>query len=113
MCSRSGCNYLGGSTWGTGDGIDPASNPNEQPPFALTKGTGRANEGHRLRPVWKHRAVAESAVGQLEFSYLEPDGARTTRVKSGKRVLRLSDFGIRLVYPAHRLLNVGFFRNVR
>jgi hypothetical protein len=35
VCSRSGCNYLGGSTWGTGDGINPASNPNPNP-FAVT-----------------------------------------------------------------------------
>ena len=31
VCSRSGCNYLGGSTWGTGDGINPATNPNPNP----------------------------------------------------------------------------------
>lgn len=31
VCSRSGCNYLGGSTWGTGDGIDPSVNPNPNP----------------------------------------------------------------------------------
>jgi endoglucanase len=31
VCSRSGCNYLGGSTWGTGDGIDPTQNPNPNP----------------------------------------------------------------------------------
>jgi endoglucanase len=31
VCSRSGCNYLGGSTWGTGDGIDPTVNPNPNP----------------------------------------------------------------------------------
>jgi endoglucanase len=35
VCSRTGCDYLGGSTWGTGDGIDPASNPNPNP-FAPT-----------------------------------------------------------------------------
>jgi len=34
VCSHSGCNYLGGSTWGTGDGISPAANPNPNP-FAL------------------------------------------------------------------------------
>ena len=31
VCSHSGCNYLGGSTWGTGDGIDPTANPNPNP----------------------------------------------------------------------------------
>ena len=31
VCSHSGCNYLGGSTWGTGDGISPAANPNPNP----------------------------------------------------------------------------------
>ena len=31
VCSHSGCNYLGGSTWGTGDGIDPTVNPNPNP----------------------------------------------------------------------------------
>ena len=31
VCSHSGCNYLGGSTWGTGDGISPATNPNPNP----------------------------------------------------------------------------------
>lgn len=31
VCSRSGCNYLGASTWGTGDGIDPATDPNPNP----------------------------------------------------------------------------------
>ncbi len=31
VCSRRGCNYLGGSTWGTGDGIDPSTNPNPNP----------------------------------------------------------------------------------
>ncbi len=31
VCSRTGCNYLGGSTWGTGDSIDPATNPNPNP----------------------------------------------------------------------------------
>jgi endoglucanase len=36
VCSRSGCNYLGGSTWGTGDGIAPASNPNPNH-FAVTR----------------------------------------------------------------------------
>ena len=28
VCSRRGCNYLGGSTWGTGDGISPSTDPN-------------------------------------------------------------------------------------
>jgi aryl-phospho-beta-D-glucosidase BglC (GH1 family) len=31
VCTHTGCNYLGGSTWGTGDGISPASNPNPNP----------------------------------------------------------------------------------
>ncbi len=31
VCTHTGCNYLGGSTWGTGDGIDPAANPNPNP----------------------------------------------------------------------------------
>jgi len=31
VCSHSGCNYLGGSTWGTGDGISPAANLNPNP----------------------------------------------------------------------------------
>ncbi len=31
VCSHTGCNYLGGSTWGTGDGIDPTVNPNPNP----------------------------------------------------------------------------------
>jgi endoglucanase len=31
VCTRTGCNYLGGSTWGTGDGIDPSVNPNPNP----------------------------------------------------------------------------------
>jgi endoglucanase len=35
VCTHTGCNYLGGSTWGTGDGISPASNPNPNP-FAPT-----------------------------------------------------------------------------
>ena len=35
VCSHTACDYLGGSTWGTGDGIDPAANPNPNP-FAPT-----------------------------------------------------------------------------
>jgi endoglucanase len=35
VCSHSGCNYSGGSTWGTGDGISPSVNPNPNP-FAPT-----------------------------------------------------------------------------
>jgi aryl-phospho-beta-D-glucosidase BglC (GH1 family) len=35
VCTRTGCNYVGGSTWGTGDGIDPTLNPNPNP-FAPT-----------------------------------------------------------------------------
>jgi endoglucanase len=31
VCSHTGCDYLGGSTWGTGDGIDPMTNPNPNP----------------------------------------------------------------------------------
>ena len=31
VCTRTGCNYLGGSTWGTGDGVDPTVNPNPNP----------------------------------------------------------------------------------
>ncbi len=31
VCSHRGCDYLGGSTWGTGDGIDPTTNPNPNP----------------------------------------------------------------------------------
>lgn len=31
VCTHTGCNYLGGSTWGTGDGIDPSSDPNPNP----------------------------------------------------------------------------------
>ena len=31
VCSRRGCDYVGGSAWGTGDGIDPAANPNPNP----------------------------------------------------------------------------------
>jgi hypothetical protein len=30
-CSRRGCEYLGGATWGAGDGIDPTVNPNPNP----------------------------------------------------------------------------------
>lgn len=30
-CSRRGCDYLGGGTWGAGDGIDPTVNPNPNP----------------------------------------------------------------------------------
>jgi hypothetical protein len=30
-CSRRGCDYLGGATWGAGDGIDPTVNPNPNP----------------------------------------------------------------------------------
>jgi aryl-phospho-beta-D-glucosidase BglC (GH1 family) len=37
VCTRTGCNYLGGSTWGTGDGVDPTVNPNPNPnPFTPT-----------------------------------------------------------------------------
>ncbi len=31
VCTHTGCNYLGGSTWGSGDGIDPSANPNPNP----------------------------------------------------------------------------------
>jgi aryl-phospho-beta-D-glucosidase BglC (GH1 family) len=31
VCNSRGCNYLSGSTWGTGDGIDPSTNPNPNP----------------------------------------------------------------------------------
>ena len=30
-CSRRGCDYFGGGTWGAGDGIDPTVNPNPNP----------------------------------------------------------------------------------
>lgn len=31
VCTHTGCNYATGSTWGTGDGISPATNPNPNP----------------------------------------------------------------------------------
>jgi endoglucanase len=31
VCTHTGCNYAGGSTWGMGDGIDPSANPNPNP----------------------------------------------------------------------------------
>ncbi len=30
-CTHTGCNYLSGSTWGSGDGISPSQNPNPNP----------------------------------------------------------------------------------
>jgi endoglucanase len=41
VCTHTGCNYFGGSTWGTGDGIDPATNPNPNPfaPACISSGT--------------------------------------------------------------------------
>ena len=35
VCGRRGCDYLGGATWGTGDGIDPAVDPNPNPPACV------------------------------------------------------------------------------
>jgi len=35
VCGRRGCDYLGGATWGSGDGIAPATNPNPNP-FAVS-----------------------------------------------------------------------------
>ena len=31
VCTHTGCNYLAGSTWGTGDGIAPSTDPNPNP----------------------------------------------------------------------------------
>ncbi|HEY4688492.1 MAG TPA: cellulase family glycosylhydrolase [Anaerolineae bacterium] len=31
VCSQTSCDYLGGATWGSGDGIDPHTNPNPNP----------------------------------------------------------------------------------
>jgi endoglucanase len=47
VCSHTGCNYLGGSTWGTGDGIDPMANPNPNP-FAPTCISGSTCHDWRL-----------------------------------------------------------------
>jgi len=47
VCSHSGCNYLGGSTWGSGDGIDPTVNPNPNP-FSVTCVSGSTCHDWRL-----------------------------------------------------------------
>ena len=41
VCQGTSCNYLGGSTWGSGDGINPAANPNPNPfaPACVASGT--------------------------------------------------------------------------
>lgn len=44
VCTHTGCNYSGGSTWGSGDGISPATNPNPNPFAPACVATGSCHD---------------------------------------------------------------------
>jgi endoglucanase len=74
VCSRRGCDYLGGATWGTGDGIDPSVNPNPNPFAPACVATGTCHDWRLAAERAGNTILGEAAANGWDFPLIIVEG---------------------------------------
>jgi endoglucanase len=74
VCDRRGCDYLGGATWGAGDGIDPAVNPNPNPFAPTCVAAGTCHDWRLAAQRAGDTLLGEAAANGWEFPLIIVEG---------------------------------------
>jgi endoglucanase len=71
---QGGCNYLGGSTWGTGDGINSAVNPNPNPFSPACVATGTCHDWRLAAERAGDTILGEAAANGWDYPLIMVEG---------------------------------------
>ena len=85
-CGRSGCtpsNYLAGASWGSGDGIDPATNPNPNPFTPTCVATGSCHDWRLAAERAGDQILGAAASNNWEYPLLFVEGVSMYPAQEG------------------------------